>query len=166
MYAKIGMILIARHRFCAFKTKFRRCPKPHEPLFFDESKACPIQADAKVVRAQLAEAAQAREVSLEPVLRFLGLAPAAGSGRRYSAGAAQPRKSGRSSMLVNRATRLKPRKSSLWRPVSTDDRSSRHDDSSVDDLRTLSQMSFLGQPQTVDDYLLILQMIRKAALEA
>src|SRR5712672_3979594 len=73
--AKLNLIVIVRHRFRLFEAKFQRQPEPNEPIFFDESSDSPVQASQDTARRQLAEAALATGVDLEPVLKFLGFSP-------------------------------------------------------------------------------------------
>jgi hypothetical protein len=161
-YAKFAMIKIARYRFRVFVPKFHREPRPHEPIFFDEFQDHPVKADLDTARRQLAEAARASGVRLEPVLKFLGLAPMPVGQGRGTVRVPLPIKSGHLQTQASRTSRDGSRVSSPWRRFLADRRLHRRHAISGEELKMLSQMSFLGQARTKDDYLLILDLIRKA----
>jgi hypothetical protein len=160
-YAKLGMIEIARYRFRAFEMKFQREPQLHEALFFDESNDRPIKADLDTTRRQLAEAASASKIKLEPILKFLGLVPLADN---KSLGAAEVRraaKSRRSRRQPGASRRAGSGESWTWERFLADHRLHRRHSISGEELKRLSQVSFLGQARSLEDYLFILKIIRQ-----
>ncbi len=67
------MMKVVQYRFKAFRRAFGRNPLPNEPLFFTEGLRSPKIAKSDQVIKQLARAAEAVNVPLAPLLRFLGL---------------------------------------------------------------------------------------------
>jgi hypothetical protein len=162
-YAKSAMIMIARFRFRAFVLKFHREPGPQEPIFFDEFQDCPVKADLDTARRQLAEAARASSVRLQPALMFLGLAPMpVGKGRR-TVKLPLPVESRRLQTQASRTPGDHSIASSPWRRFLADRRLHRRHAITREELKMLSQVSFLGDLRTTDEYVRILNLIRKNA---
>ena len=72
-----ALIRIAHFRFRAFTAKFKREPGIHDPLFFDESRDSPFQADPDNYRMQLEEALAAGRPgdALGLFMLFVGMPP-------------------------------------------------------------------------------------------
>jgi hypothetical protein len=162
-HAKVSMIAIARYRFGVFRAKFHREPGPNDPIFFDEFKDRPIKADLVTARQQLAEAAHATKVRLDPVLRLLGLVPSAPvTGKRVATGVSRPAKSLRSQSRASRSKRNSVRSISAWDRFLADHRLHRRHQITHEELKILSRASFLGQIRSVEEFLFILKLIRNA----
>jgi hypothetical protein len=110
----------------------------------------------------LAEAASASQVRLEPVLKFLGLAPTVVTKMRRAAKVSQSTKVPRRRPQSNASRRVGSGESRTWERFLADHRLHHRYAISGQELKMLSQVSFLGQVRTVDDFLSILKLIRKA----
>ena len=155
-YVKDGLLAIASHRFRAFEAKFGRSPKPDEPIFFDESKSAPTKASLADTRAQLEEGARAAGVRLDPILRFLRLAPAEATSKAGSL-----RTGCRDRLQPYRAARNESRGSYGWRQFLADKRLHRRHGITHTELSALSQVALLGKARSARDYISILEIIRK-----
>jgi len=160
--ARFGMMQIVRCRFRAFEAKFHREPRPHEPLFFDESKDSVFPVDPKVAQMQLEKAARASGTELGPVLKLLGLAPTAGRERRGGGSISRQTESCGRLARAKKSSRSVLRQPPPWYADLTDRRLRRRYRISGQELKLLSQVSLLGRPQTVNDCRYILKLIRDA----
>jgi hypothetical protein len=152
-YAKHGLLAIASLRFQAFEAKFGRSPKPDDPLFFDESKDTPIKASLADTCAQLEEGARRAGVNVDPILRFLGLAPI----ERTSC-ATQTQIEERPHLQPCRAER---RPIYGWEQFLADRTLHLRHGITQTELRAMSEVAFLGSARSARDYLLILDIIRQ-----
>lgn len=158
---KVGLIVIAQHRFAAFVAKFKRPPGPQEPLFFNESEKTPVKADLYTTRRQMAEAARAGGIRLNTVLRFLG------HPLRISVPRRLPRATHRATSRGPRTEmdRWRPTRSaatSSWSRFLSDDLFRRRHAITPSEVQALSKVALLGRVQNQADLLFILKMIRKA----
>lgn len=67
-----ALIEVAKVRFAAFRNRFGRDPKPHEPLLFDPSADEPVAANRADRMQQILTAANASNVDPRLVLKLLG----------------------------------------------------------------------------------------------
>ena len=70
-----ALVLVAQHRFTAFKEKFGRWPGPDEELFFDGTRAEPVRARADQIKRQILDAAHVHNLQVTPLLSFFGIPP-------------------------------------------------------------------------------------------
>ncbi len=159
--AKSGLLEIVRLRFRAFEAKFGRLPKPDEPLFFDESKNDPIKASLSDTRAQLAESARVAGIKLDPILRFLGLAPVEVSNKPRAAATRLVKRGRRSPRQPDQSNRNESGSSCGWKQFLVNERLHRRYGITHQELGMLSQVAFLGEARSARDLVLILKMIRQ-----
>ena len=70
-----ALVLVAQHRFTAFKEKFGRWPGPDEELFFDGTRAEPTRARPDQIKRQILDAAEMHNLLILPLLSFFGIPP-------------------------------------------------------------------------------------------
>ena len=70
-----ALVLVAQHRFIAFKEKFGRWPGPDEELFFDGTCAVPVRARPEQIKRQILDAAEMHNLGVLPLLSFFGIPP-------------------------------------------------------------------------------------------
>ena len=70
-----ALVLVAQHRFTAFKEKFGRWPGPDEELFFDGTRAEPVRARPDQIKRQILDAAYMHNLQILPLLDFFGIPP-------------------------------------------------------------------------------------------
>jgi len=70
-----ALVLVAQHRFTAFKEKFGRWPGPDEELFFDGAREEPVRATQDEIRRQILDAAHVHNLQVTPLLSFFGIPP-------------------------------------------------------------------------------------------
>ena len=68
-----ALVLVAQHRFTAFKEKFGRWPGPDEELFFDGTRPEPVRARPDQIKRQILDAAEMHNLQVAPLLSFFGM---------------------------------------------------------------------------------------------
>jgi len=67
-----ALLEVAKVRYTAFRNRFGRDPKPHEPLLFDPNADVPVAATKSDRMQQILNAANASNVDARLVLSVLG----------------------------------------------------------------------------------------------
>jgi hypothetical protein len=162
---RCSVLLVIQHRFDCFREQFGREPGPTDPLFFDPSKNKPAKASLHDAREQIETAANAVGINAAPVLKFLKVdlaiirAEANATGKNLASSIA---KSARS--IASGQRRRQSKSASVWARFATNKQLHRLHNVTREELKTLSGIAMMGQVQSEQDMLYILDQIREAGI--